>query len=64
MSPKGAEATGLVRSAIDTTLMIIGINIVGDGSKALELLSEPLDTLAVKQMYITVGAKNLRKIHL
>ena len=43
-----------------------GINIVGDGSKALELLSGTLDTLAVKQMYITVGGERaqMRKIHL
>ena len=54
MSPKGAESTGLVRSAIDRCANN-GIDIVGDGSKALELLSGTLDTLAVKQMYITVG---------
>jgi len=56
MSPKGAESTGLVRSAIDRCSNT-GVKIVGDGSKALALLSETLDTLSVKQMYITVGGK-------
>ena len=56
MSPKGAESTGLVKSAIDRCSNT-GVKIVGDGSKALALLSETLDTLAVKQMYITVGGK-------
>jgi len=56
MSPKGAESTGLVKSAIDRCSNT-GVKIVGDGSKALALLSETLDTLSVKQMYITVGGK-------
>ena len=58
MSPKGAESTGLVRSAIDRCNNT-GVKIIGDGSRALKLLSETLDTLAVKQMYVTVGGKDI-----
>ena len=54
MSPKGAESTGLVKSAIDRCNNL-GVKIIGDGSKAIELLSGTLDKLSVKQMYITVG---------
>ena len=58
MSPKGAESTGLVKSAIDRCNNT-GVKIVGDGSAAIKLLSGTLDTLSVKQMYITVGGKDV-----
>ena len=52
MSPKGGESTGLVKSAIDRYSASGG---KVDASKALSLLSEELDNLAVKEMFITVG---------
>ena len=52
MSPKGGESTGLVKSAIDRYSASGG---KVDASKALSLLSEDLDNLAVKEMFITVG---------
>ena len=58
MSPKGGESTGLVKSAIDRYSAAGG---KVDASKALSLLSEELDNLAVKQMFITVGGGQKEK---
>lgn len=52
MSPKGGESTGLVKAAVDRYVAAGGdVDISG----ALTLLSETLDTLAVKEMVLTVG---------
>jgi len=52
MSPKGEESTGLVKSSVDRYTSAGG---KVDASKAIDLLSGTLDSLAVKEMVITVG---------
>jgi hypothetical protein len=52
MSPKGEESTGLVQSAVDRYTAAGG---KVDATKALSLLNEELDNLAVKEMVLTVG---------
>ena len=57
MSPKGGESTGLVKSAVDRYVASGG---TVDVSGALTLLSETLDTLAVKEMVLTVGGGKIK----
>ena len=59
MSPKGGESTGLVKSAIDRYSASGG---KVDASKALSLLSEDLDNLAVKEITDLISSnKNVPK---
>jgi len=57
MSPKGEESTGLVKSAVDRYSDAGG---KVDASKAIELLSGTLDSLAVKEMVLTVGGGKIK----
>jgi len=57
MSPKGGESTGLVKAAVDRYAAAGG---TVDVSGALTLLSETLDTLAVKEMVLTVGGGKIK----
>jgi len=57
MSPKGAESTGLVQSAVDRYTSSGG---KVDATKALSLLNEELDSLAVKEMVLTVGGGKIK----
>ena len=57
MSPKGGESTGLVKAAVDRYVASGG---TVDVSGALTLLSETLDTLAVKEMVLTVGGGKIK----
>jgi hypothetical protein len=57
MSPKGGESTGLVKAAVDRYVASGG---EVDVSGALTLLSETLDTLAVKEMVLTVGGGKIK----
>jgi len=57
MSPKGEESTGLVKSAVDRYTSAGG---KVDASKAINLLSDELDNLAVKEMVLTVGGGKIK----
>ena len=57
MSPKGEESTGIVKSAVDRYISSGGEI---DATKAIDLLSNTLDSLAVKEMVLTVGGGKVK----